>query len=72
MDKKEFIHGNENLNSIISLITVNGKKIFLTGDSEDDDIMTAIINKIGSVDIVKIPHHGFSTCSFTISIFISS
>jgi hypothetical protein len=45
-------------------ITVNNKKIFLTGDSEDNGIMTGIINKIGAVDILKIPHHNYVGCSF--------
>ena len=65
MNQKEFVNGNENINSIMALITVNNKKVFLPGDSEDDDIMTKIVNKIGSVSILKIPHHGFHDCSFT-------
>lgn len=65
MNQKEFVNGNENINSIMALITANNKKVFLPGDSEDDDIMTKIVNKIGSVNILKIPHHGFHDCSFT-------
>lgn len=67
MNQSKFVNGNENINSIMALIKVNNKKVFLPGDSEDDDIMTAIVNKIAPVDILKIPHHGYHDCSFTMA-----
>jgi len=63
MSEKRFLYGNENNNSVMELITVNNYKIFLTGDSYNGSIMEEIINKIGSVDVLKIPHHGYATCS---------
>lgn len=64
MNQSEFVGENENINSIITLVTVNNKKALLTGDSEDVPIMTKIINKVAPVNILKIPHHNFVGCSF--------
>ena len=63
MNEKRFLHGNENNNSVMELITVNNYKVFLTGDSYNGSIMGEIISKIGSVDVLKLPHHGYATCS---------
>ena len=51
---------DDNLNSILSVITVNGKKIFLGGDLQNntgkEDYYGAII---GHVDFMKLNHHKF-------------
>ncbi len=49
---------NENNNSIMALVKVNGKKTLLTGDLERFDLMKQYVNEIGKVDILKLPHHG--------------
>ena len=63
MNQKRFVGSNENNNSVMELITVNNKKIFLTGDSYDGEIMDGISKAIGKVDVMKIPHHGYASCS---------
>ncbi len=63
MNQKGYSGGNENNNSVMELITVNGKKIFLTGDSYSGGIMDNISKTIGKVDVMKMPHHGYGTCS---------
>ncbi len=54
-----------NLASIVCLVEFHGKRILLTGDSRDDDILQGLeeANLLDSngqilVDILKIPHHG--------------
>ena len=63
MNQQGYIGGNENYNSVMELITVNGKKVFLTGDSYSGKIMDNVSKQIGKVDVMKMPHHGFETCS---------
>lgn len=63
MNQKPFAGGNENNNSVMELIMVNNKKIFLTADSYNGSIMNSISKVIGKVDVMKIPHHGYSSCS---------
>ena len=63
MNQQGYIGGNENYNSVMELITVNGKKVFLTGDSYSGKIMDNVSKQIGKVDVMKMPHHGFATCS---------
>ena len=63
MNKKEFVGGSENYNSVMELITVNNKKIFLAADCYSGGIMEKVSKTIGKVDIMKLPHHGYSTCS---------
>jgi len=53
-----------NLSSIVALVTMNGKKILLTGDARGDFVLTGL-TKAGllsppplKVDILKVPHHG--------------
>jgi len=69
---------DENINSIITYITVNNKKILLTGDVEPaseecvkkidstykgKSILESIIkkNNIKNIDLLKLPHHGYSS-----------
>ena len=62
---------NENLNSIVTLVTIHGRKIYLAGDIGDYDIIkengyvtsadyqeTKIAKKVGKVDVYKVAHHG--------------
>lgn len=71
---------DENINSIITYITINNKKILLTGDMEEPknikclkkfdsscsvtSITECVINKnnIKNIDLLKLPHHGYSSC----------
>ena len=52
------VMSNENYNSVLSLITVNNHKVFLTGDAYDTKQMNEIAASIGHVDVFKLPHHG--------------
>ena len=52
----------------MELITVNNYKVFLTGDSYSGGIMNNISKKIGKVDVMKMPHHGYATCSINTEI----
>ena len=63
MNQKGFSGGNENYNSVMQLITINKHKVFLTGDSYSGTIMQKIVNTIGKVDVMKLPHHGYGACS---------
>jgi len=54
-----------NLASIVCLIEFHGKKILITGDARDDDILEGMKQKgllkngdTFHVDVLKIPHHG--------------
>ena len=54
-----------NLASIVCLVEFGGKRILLTGDARDDDILDGLrrANRLDAndhihVDILKIPHHG--------------
>lgn len=51
--------GNDNFNSVMELITVKGKKILLSADFYDKTEYTKYAKKIGKVDVLKLPHHGF-------------
>ena len=47
-----------NDNSIVTLVECNGFKTLLTGDLDNHSITQAILNKVGSLDVYKIAHHG--------------
>jgi beta-lactamase superfamily II metal-dependent hydrolase len=70
---------DENINSIITYITANGKKVLLTGDMEPTSskclkkfnssctgtsITECVVktNNITKIDLLKLPHHGYSSC----------
>ena len=63
MNQKGYVGGNENYNSVMELITIGNKKVFLTGDSYSGSIMDNVSKQVGKVDVMKMPHHGFATCS---------
>ncbi len=63
MDKAPYKGGNENYNSVTQLVTVNNIKTFLTADSYSGSILQEAVNKIGKVDVMKVPHHGYRTCA---------
>ncbi len=63
MASKPYKGSNENYNSVMQLVTVNGIKTFLTADSYSGDIMQGIVNKVGKVHVLKMPHHGYRSCS---------
>ena len=63
MNQSGYVGGNENNNSVMELVIVNNKKIFLTADSYSGSIMEKLSKEIGKVDVMKLPHHGFSSCS---------
>ena len=79
---------DENINSIITYVTVNNKKILLTGDVEPTtnlclkkfnsscsgtSILECIIknNNIKNIDLLKLPHHGYSSCDINDTIINS-
>lgn len=57
----------ENINSIVALVTVNGKRIALTGDSQSysgngkygKKYAEIAAKSIGKVDVLKAAHHGY-------------
>lgn len=51
---------SENINSIVSYINFNGKKIMLYGDLDTSEVVSYYANIIGNADIVKIGHHGIN------------
>ena len=70
-DERDNDDSHENLNSIVTLATIHGKKIYLTGDIGNYDIIrksayvtsadkqeTVIAKKVGKVDVYKVAHHG--------------
>ncbi len=65
MSQSDYIGGNENNNSIVQYIKIGNTKTFLGADSYIDKLLTPIIKKVGSVDVVKIPHHAYKTCGVT-------
>ena len=54
---------SENLNSIVTLINMNGHKVLLTGDMEDTKKFNEIATKVGNIDVLKVPHHGSRNCA---------
>ncbi len=59
--------GNENLNSLVNLVEVNGHYALLMGDMNlfdaTKDIFKDRINgKIKKIDVFKLPHHGIYNC----------
>ena len=67
MNEQRFRYGNENNNSVMELVKVNNYKVFLPGDSYNVSIMEEIVKEIGEVDVLKLPHHGYATCSLNTS-----
>lgn len=67
---KQVIHDNENGNTVLEYIKVNGYRIFLTGDfysySDNVSYMLNLSKKSAfkNLDILKIPHHGYGSCAF--------
>lgn len=70
---------DENINSIVSYIEINGKKVLLTGDMEptteaclktfnadcdEKSVLECVIkqNNITNINLLKLPHHGYSSC----------
>lgn len=81
----ECYNEDENINSIITYIVVNGKKILLTGDMEPTtttclkkfnsncsgkSITECVVktNNISKIDLLKLPHHGYSSCDINSNI----
>ena len=59
---------DDNSNSIVAVITVNGKKIYLGGDLDNAEGAEDLLGpQIGKVDLMKWNHHSESTQSNTIS-----
>ena len=55
---------NDNVNSIVTVITCNGQKVFLAGDlntqfQTEQKLATVIIDDHGHFDLVKMSHHGY-------------
>jgi len=60
-----FINKSENYNSVVQYITINNYKTLLGSDSYSSGILNGIINKVGKVDVFKIPHHGYEACAMS-------
>lgn len=59
---------DDNSNSIVAVITVNGKRIYLGGDLDNAEGAEDLLGpQIGKVDLMKWNHHSESTQSNTIS-----
>ena len=72
-DERDYQDAYENLNSIVTLATIYNRKIYLTGDIGNYDIVktngnslssdkqeTIVAKKVGEVDVYKVAHHGNS------------
>lgn len=61
---------NENSNSVLSLINVNGYKVLLTGDFYDEKNNINLLknlsktNDFKNLDVLKMPHHGSTRSAF--------
>lgn len=61
---------NENSNTVLELINVNGFKVFLTGDLYDEknniEYLTSLSKKseFKNLDVLKLPHHGLVRSAF--------
>ena len=64
--KKRKKHFGENINSVVTLVTLHKYKALLAGDlNYKDGDEKRIANMIGKVDILKVGHHGyFGSTSF--------
>ena len=58
----------DNANSVVALINIHGKKIYLASDigeygalKEDLDVEVELAKTIGKVDVYKVAHHGYMT-----------
>ena len=62
---------NDNSNSVLELVSVNGYKALLTGDFYEYDENVKYMNTLSkkdefkNLDILKMPHHGYSSCAFS-------
>lgn len=60
---------NENVNSIVALVTIHGKKLVFTGDIGKHEVAgnkvkeaeNTVAKNIGKVDVYKASHHGYGT-----------
>ncbi len=55
-------NGLENMNSIVALANVNGKKIYFAGDIQNDPAVgnyteDVVAKQVGKVDVYKVAHH---------------
>ncbi len=63
-----YSNANENINSIVNMVVVNGHRILLTADMESPTIMNGIFKKrilaynIKTLDVFKVPHHSGFYC----------
>jgi ribonuclease BN (tRNA processing enzyme) len=70
---KQLKFDDENGNSVLQLIKVNGYRILLTGDlSSYQENKTYIKNlskksDFKNLDVLKMPHHGFTSCAFKVN-----
>lgn len=70
---KQLKFDDENGNSVLELIKVNGYRILLTGDlssySENKTYITKLskTSDFKNLDILKMPHHGFTSCAFKVN-----
>ena len=62
--------GNDNFNSLVVLVEcASGKKALLSGDAYDRNEFLDYAKKIGKVDVLKLPHHGFFASGSSASAF---
>nr|WP_300002147.1 DNA internalization-related competence protein ComEC/Rec2 [Tissierella sp.] len=61
---RDDMEGESNLNnkSMVGVLKYRGRKIFLTGDMEEE-AEASLIDRVEEVDILKVAHHGSSTSS---------
>lgn len=62
--------GSDNFNSLVVLVEcASGKKALLSGDAYDRNEFLDYAKKVGKVDVLKIPHHGFYASGSSASAF---
>ncbi|MBP5684395.1 MAG: DUF5011 domain-containing protein [Bacilli bacterium] len=66
----QVIHSNENGNTVLEFIKINGYRVLLTGDLYSySDNVSYVLNlskkkAFQNLDILKVPHHGYNSCAF--------
>ena len=70
---KQLKFDDENGNSVLEFIKVNGYRILLTGDLSSESDNKTYIKKLSkksdfkNLDVLKMPHHGFTSCAFKVN-----
>ena len=70
----------ENVNSIVNLVTVNGRNALLTADLTQYNILSTIVNNVNNMlsnsgqklDVYKIAHHGYHNCTGNVDFTVNA